>query len=108
MAQDPYPIYHQLRAADPVQWSDTFSAWIVTGYDGVAAGLNDLRLSSDRVALLRDMAGSAELEPFFAFLSRRLVFTDAPAHTRLRGLVSKAFTPHVIEAMRPHIQRLVD
>jgi cytochrome P450 len=108
MAQDPYPVYHQLRAADPVHWSDTFNAWIVTRFDDVAAGLNDLRLSSDRGPLLQQMAGSAELEPFFAFLSRRMVFTDPPKHARLRGLVSKAFTPHVIEAMRPHIQRLVD
>jgi pimeloyl-[acyl-carrier protein] synthase len=108
MAQDPYPVYHQLRAADPVHWSDTFNAWILTRYDDVAAGLNDLRLSSDRIALMKELAGSDELEPFFAFLSRRMIFADPPNHTRLRGLVSKTFTPHVVEAMRPHIQKLVD
>jgi pimeloyl-[acyl-carrier protein] synthase len=108
MLADPYPLYHQLRAVDPVYWSATFNAWIVTSYDDVAAGLNDLRLSSDRSALLQEMAGSQELAPFFSFLARRMVLSDPPKHTRLRGLVSKAFTPHVVEAMRPHIQRLVD
>jgi cytochrome P450 len=108
MAQDPFPIYHWLRAADPVHWSDRFNAWIVTSFDAVAAGLNDVRLSSDRAAYLQEMAGSPELEPFFAFLSRRMIFADPPKHTRLRGLVSQAFTPHVVEALRPHVQQLVD
>jgi cytochrome P450 len=108
MLADPYPIYHRLRAADPVHWSEKFNTWVLTGYDGVAAALNDLRLSSDRSALFEEMAGSDELKPFFDFLAKRMVLADPPKHTRLRGLVSKAFTPHLIEAMRPHIQQLVD
>jgi cytochrome P450 len=108
MMQDPYPVYRRLRETDPVHWSDKFNAWIVTRYDEVAAGLNDLRLSSDRVALLRGLAGSPELDPFFTFLSNRMVFADPPKHARLRGLVTQAFTPHAVEAMRPHIQQLVD
>jgi cytochrome P450 len=108
MREDPHPLYHRLRAADPVHWSEKYNAWIVTSYDAVAAGLNDLRLSSDRAGLLREMAASPELEPLFSFLGRRMVLTDPPTHTRLRALVSKAFTPHAVEAMRPHIQQLVD
>jgi cytochrome P450 len=108
MLADPHPFYQQLRTVDPVYWSAKFNAWIVTSFDAVVAGLNDLRLSSDRSALFQEMAGSKELEPFFAFLARRMVLADPPKHTRLRGLASKAFTPHVVEAMRPHIQQLVD
>jgi cytochrome P450 len=108
MAQDPNPIYHRMRALDPVHWSEKYDAWLVTSYDAVAAGLNDLRLSSDRAKLLREMAGSDELEPYFEFLSNRMVLTDPPKHTRLRGQVTRAFTPHTIEDLRPHIQQLVD
>jgi cytochrome P450 len=108
MLADPYPLYDRLRELDPVYWSERFHAWIVTRHDEVSAGLNDLRLSSDRAKLFQDMAGSPELEPFFSFLARRMVLADPPKHTRLRGLVSQSFTPHVVEAMRPHIQKLVD
>jgi cytochrome P450 len=108
MARNPYPFYHQMRAADPVYWSEKHNAWMVTSYDAVAAGLNDLRLSAERTALLRELAHSDELAPFFEFLSNRMIFADPPRHARLRGLVSKAFTPHAVEAMRPHIQQLVD
>lgn len=108
MLHDPYPLYQRLRSVDPVHWSEKFNAWIVTRYEDVVAGLNDLRLSSDRSGYFQDMADNNELEPFFSFLSHRMIFNDPPEHTRLRGLVSKAFTPHVIEGMRPHIQQLVD
>jgi cytochrome P450 len=108
MRADPHPLYHQLRSVAPVYWSASADAWIVTGYDAVVAGLNDLRLSSDRAAHFEQLAGSDELKPFFAFLRKRMLLADPPYHTRLRGLVSKAFTPHVVEAMRPHIQQLVD
>jgi cytochrome P450 len=108
MLSDPYPLYHKLRAADPVHWSEKFNAWIITSYDDVVAGLEDLRLSSDRSALFQQLAGSDELAPFFSFLSKRMVLADPPKHTRLRGLVTKSFTPHVVDAMGPHIQQLVD
>src|SRR4051794_11947618 len=93
MLTDPYPLYHRMREADPVYWSDRHDAWLVTGYDPVVAGLDDLRLSSDRAALFRHMADDEELEPFFSFLGKRMVLTDPPRHTRLRALVSTAFTP---------------
>jgi cytochrome P450 len=108
MLADPFPLYDRLRELDPVHWSEKFHAWIVTRHDEVVAGLNDLRLSSDRAKLFRDMAGSAELDPFFSFLEKRMVLADPPKHTRLRGLVCQAFTPHIVEAMRPHIQKIVD
>jgi cytochrome P450 len=108
MLADPYPVYHQLRSTDPVHWDETLQAWVLTRYRDVVAGLHDLRLSSDRIVYLRELAGAKELEPFFTFLSNRMIFCDPPRHTRLRGLVTKAFTPHAVEAMAPHIQQLVD
>jgi cytochrome P450 len=108
MLADPYPVYHQLRSADPVHWDEALQAWVLTRYRDVVAALHDLRLSSDRVAYMQGLVGAADLQPFFAFLGNRMIFCDPPRHTRLRGLVSKAFTPHVIEAMGPYIQQLVD
>ncbi len=105
---DPYPFYDKLRATDPVYWSEKHQAWIITGFEAVVEGLNDLRLSSDRAELFQQLAGSEELKPLFSFLSKRMILADPPKHTRLRGLVSKSFTPHVVDAMRPHIQQLVD
>jgi cytochrome P450 len=108
MVADPYLVYHQLRTADPVHWDPTLQAWVLTRYSDVVAALHDLRLSSDRIAYLRELADAKDLEPFFTFLSNRMIFCDPPRHTRLRGLVTKAFTPHAVEAMAPHIQQLVD
>lgn len=108
MHANPYPIYATLRETDPVHWSDRFNAWIVTRYDEVAAGLNDLRLASDRTAFLKKLANKPQLDRLFAFMMDRMVLTDPPKHTRLRSLVNRAFTPHVIEVMKPHIQQLID
>src|SRR5262249_38087065 len=108
MLADPYPVYHQLRAADPVHWDPDSQAWILTRYEDVAAGLHDPPRSSGRTALMQGLAGKEELRPFFEFLSNRMIFCDAPRHTRLRGLLNKAFTPHAVEAMRPRVQKLVD
>lgn len=109
MRADPYPIYRRLQEAEPVWWSESRKAWMVTGYDAVAAGLNDLRLSSARAEVFRKMAGDQEqLAPLFSFLGKRMVLTDPPQHTRLRALVIRAFTPHAVENMRPHIQEIID
>jgi cytochrome P450 len=54
------------------------------------------------------IAHRKELHRFFAFVANRMVFTDPPQHTRLRRLTCTAFTPHVIEGMRDHIQAVVD
>jgi cytochrome P450 len=108
MLDDPYPVYRRLRETDPVHWYEPFGAWVLTRYHDVAAALHDPRFSSERTAAMQAMAGQPGLQPFFDFLATRMLYADPPRHTRLRGLVSKAFTPHAVEAMRPHIQALVD
>jgi hypothetical protein len=108
MLADPYPIYHRLRTADPVHWHPAINSWVLTRHRDVAAALVDPRFSAERTAFMQQQAGHQELEPFFAFLSNRMIYTDGPRHTRLRTLVNKAFTPHAVEAMAPHIQQLVD
>jgi cytochrome P450 len=107
MLEDPYPIYHQLRSFDPVLWNERIPGWIVTRYADVNAALRDGRLSSERAGRLQARLGEA-FQPLVDSQSNAMLSTDAPRHTRLRGLVSKAFTPRAVEAMRPAVQRIVD
>ena len=112
---DPYPTYHALRAADPVRWDETLHSWVLSGYAEVAAALNDPRLARGRTAeeeavILDQLAasGQGQLRPLRQLLWRMMLFSDPPAHTRLRALANRAFTPSAIERLRPRIQALVD
>ena len=108
---NPYPLYHQLRAAGPVFWDAEPGFWVVTGHAEVMAGLRDARFSAQRLDIGTDWipeAMKSSLEPPISALTRQILFLDPPDHTRLRGLVSKAFTPRVIEKLRPRIQQIVD
>jgi hypothetical protein len=102
---DPYPFYRRLRENDPVHRS-SFGFWVLTRYDDVVALLRDPRFGRGRYqGLLQARFGDSETT---GGLESSMLFRDPPDHTRLRALVSKAFTPRVVEAMRPHIQQIVD
>ncbi|HEU4793903.1 MAG TPA: cytochrome P450 [Nitrolancea sp.] len=108
---NPYPLYEQLRSEDPVLWDDFLGRWILTGYADVLACLRDPRLSAERVGALRTLLPQEVVEkirPMERVFESWMLFLDPPDHTRLRGLVNKAFTPRRVEAMRPHIQQIVD
>ncbi|CAN5396718.1 cytochrome P450 [soil metagenome] len=107
MLKDPYPIYDSMRAISPVYWHEPMQAWFVTGYDAAVAGLHDQRLSADRVGPTETSANNASLHPVFAPMREQMNVTDPPRHTRQRSLVSKAFTTHAIDALKPHISNLV-
>ena len=109
---NPYPLYHQLREEEPVHWSELMEAWVLTRYDDVSALLKDSRFSADRRKANNRFAQEAvkrmQEEGGPLANATTMLGADPPEHTRLRGLVSKAFTPRVVEAMRPHIQEIVD
>lgn len=109
---DPYPFYHRLRAADPVYWSERLGAWMLTRYRDVTAALRDPRLNeSDRIAAILSQLPEErrpDFQPLSLHLTRWIVFTDPPDHTRLRALANKAFTPRIVANLRPRIQALVD
>jgi cytochrome P450 len=108
---NPYPLYHQLRAAGPVFWDADPGFWVVAGHAEVMTGLRDARFSAQRMDIGTDWIPEemkSSLEPPISALTRQILFLDPPDHTRLRGLVSKAFTPRVIEKLRPRIQQIVD
>ena len=101
---NPYPFYQRLRAEDPVHWDEDRDHWVLTRHADVVAALRDPRFSAERV-LPQDGGGA---DPIAYALSRQMLFLDPPDHTRLRTLVSKAFTPRVIEGMRPRVQAMAD
>lgn len=109
---NPYPLYHQLRAISPVFWDEGLGgAWAITNHEDVMAGLRDSRFTAERIDITADwipeeMRATLE-QPIYA-LARQMLFLDPPDHTRMRSLVSRAFTPRMIEKLRPRIQQIVD
>src|SRR5437870_3001775 len=98
---DPYPPLHRLREIDPVNLTP-FGLWRLTRYPDV------WRLLHEVPAGVRQTDGTL---PFTLGVTGGpgdfILQQDPPAHTRLRRLVSKAFTPRAIEQLRPNIQRIV-
>jgi cytochrome P450 len=100
---DPYPTYHRLRTKDPVHHSP-LGFWVLTRYDDVVAALRDPRLAKEAIASFVAARFGAPVPA----MGLSMLDRDPPDHTRLRGLVSKAFTPRVVEGLRPRIQQIVD
>ena len=88
---DPYPYYQSLRESDPVHFDPARGNWLLTRYHDVASALHD------------DTRFSAEQG-----IANTMLVSDPPAHTRLRTLVSKAFTARRVQELAPRIQALVD
>lgn len=105
---DPYPLYRRLREADPVAWDPFLHAWVVTNYTGVLTVLH--KFSADRTPTPEQLTamGLNSLQPVAEVMVRQMLFMDAPAHTRLRGLCSSAFTSRRVDHLRPHIQEIAD
>jgi cytochrome P450 len=102
---DPYPAFHRLRAEDPVH-RHPLGFYALTRYDDVAALLRDARFGKGGYqALIEGRFGATPDGPRLAL---SMLFRDPPDHTRLRALVSRAFTPRVVETLRPHVQGIVD
>jgi cytochrome P450 len=106
---NPYPVFDSLRTATP-----TFRAlgrWFITRYDDTAQLLRDRRFGKDYAdpdALMRRFGPTALQEPAVIELTHMMLMRDPPDHTRLRGLVVKAFTARRIEAMRARVHDLTD
>lgn len=100
---DPHAKFHQLRTHDPVHFQQATGSWFVTRYDDVLSVLSDRRYSADRFHLSEpEMLAS----PLIRALGSMMLFKDPPAHTRMRSLVSKAFTPRAVTDMRPRTQTI--
>jgi len=78
--------------------------WVLTRYDDVVAALRDPRLAKEAIAAFVAARFGAPVP----IMGLSMLDRDPPDHTRLRSLVSKAFTPRVVEGLRPRIQQIVD
>jgi cytochrome P450 len=108
---DPYPVYERLRREAPIYESPF--AVVLSRYAECEAILRDPRSSSDfrnSTAFAEFVAQNPDAEQDEGFFqqTRPFLFLDPPDHTRLRGLVNKAFTPRAIESLRGRIQQIVD
>ena len=117
MRGDPYPVYRELRERDPFHRSRLADGWILTRYDDVAAVLADRTFSSDernqrRWPTQQARSARAGVPDPYAEGQASMLRIDPPDHTRLRALVSKAFTPRAVErhaarASRSYVDELL-
>ncbi|KIQ62539.1 cytochrome P450 [Kitasatospora griseola] len=107
----PYPAYAALREQSPVVHFEPSDQWLVSRYADVNALLRDRRLGRT----FTHRFGHEEFgqpvpnpahEPFHTLNDYGLLDLEGPDHTRIRRLVSKAFTPRMVESLRPTVQRL--
>ncbi|MGW0767094.1 cytochrome P450 family protein [Streptomyces sp. NPDC002676] len=105
--EDPHAVYARLREQGPVHRvrlpdsDDGYETWLVVGYEEARAALADPRLAKDGARI-----GVTFLDE--QMIGKYLLATDPPQHTRLRSLVTRAFTMRRVEQLRPRIQRITD
>lgn len=98
---DPYPVFRSLREADPVHWDPEQGFWTLTRYADVLTALREVATFSSAIHGERTSKDGLTSAGWF-------VFQDPPNHTRLRGHVNAAFTPQMVQALRPRVQAIVD
>jgi cytochrome P450 len=110
---DPYPAFAELRESGRLHWFEPSRQWLVPRHADVAALLRDRRLG--RTYLHRftheefgRTAPPAAHEPFHTLNDNGMLDLEPPDHTRIRRLVSRAFTPRTVEALAPTVRRLAD
>ncbi|MDG2308893.1 MAG: cytochrome P450 [Candidatus Binatia bacterium] len=108
--RDPYPSYRRLRETAPIYKSPPLQSLILSRYQDVAPLLQDPRFGVDRTkARIEEKLGMFDALPsgLGEAVTTSLLMTDAPDHTRLRRLVSRAFTPRVIQRLGDRVGDLV-
>lgn len=100
LRDDPYPTYRRLRENAPVHYSERIRSWVLTRHADVEDFFTDPRFSADRTKA-RKYRGSGGPSPASLQI-------DPPEHTRIRRLVTKAFTPRAIRELRPRTAEVAD
>jgi hypothetical protein len=108
---DPFPVFQELREQAPLYRSSVLGGWVLTRYDDVKLAISDRRFSADRMRPFFKQLPVREQTAYATLcdsISRWAVFHDPPEHTRLRGLMNKAFTARAIEGLEPRIRVLIN
>ncbi|WP_329300866.1 cytochrome P450 [Streptomyces sp. NBC_00659] len=108
---DPYPAYEELRARGRVHYYEPTNQWLVPHHADVSALLRDRRLGRTYQHRFthEDFGRTApppEQEPFHVLNDHGMLDLEPPDHTRIRRLVSKAFTPRTVERLKPYVEGL--
>ncbi|MFF0014642.1 cytochrome P450 [Streptomyces sp. NPDC005374] len=108
---DPYPAYAELRAKGRVQYFESTNQWLVPHHADVSALLRDRRLGRTYQHRFTHedfgrTAPPAAHEPFHTLNDHGMLDLEPPDHTRIRRLVSKAFTPRTVEQLKPYVTKL--
>jgi cytochrome P450 len=107
---DPYPWYARLRALEPIHPTDAFTSrrsWVLTRHADVAAVLGNPRLRQDsRAGQIFDVGPAGTR--FVDMMALTIIYQNPVDHDRIRGMVSRSFTPRAIGLRRPEIARVVD
>ena len=111
--EEPYPTYADLRERAPLLYHEPTDHWLVSRYADVNALLRDRRLGRTYLHVAsHDEMGHPEpppvQDPFWWLINNGILDMEPPRHTRVRRLVSKAFTPRTVERLRPTIQSITD
>lgn len=108
---NPYPYYDELRRRAPIFFWEEFGFWCFTSHEDVSAVLRDRRFGRQilHVATREELGWPperADLKPFLDVDRHSMLELEPPPHSRLRGLVQKAFVARQIERLRPRIAAL--
>jgi cytochrome P450 len=110
---DPYPVYAKLREQAPVLYHEPSDHWLISRHADVDELLRDRRFGRTYL----HVAGHGDMgrpdpppvqDPFWWLINNGILDMEPPRHTRVRRLVSKAFTPRTVDALRPKIREITD
>jgi unspecific monooxygenase len=110
---DPYPVYAEMRERTPIWYDEATDHWLVPRFADVNALLRDRRFGRTyhHMAMHAEMGRPEEPDwhgPFWHLIRSGILDMEPPDHTRVRSLVSKVFTPRMVEGMRERIQGMMD
>lgn len=107
--RDPYPLYQEIREIAPLYRSGLDGLWYASRYSDCRALLIDPRCGRPREGVVQRFGMTEEqVESANRCLRPTMLMQNPPEHTRLRGMVSRAFTPNRIAGMRERIEVLAD